>query len=144
MMSSMFRTREPIGRRDVAIAAVLSLLGLVLMYQDANNHKIDASYLAMPVFPAVTIPVLWRRAAPLAALAAVLVSLAVHIALFGTVTRCGVAFPVIFVLIFAAGARLEPHRALIALALGIGAIAVMASADSQVNERHAAPFACSA
>ncbi len=140
-MSSMIRTGEPIGRRDVAIAGLLSLLGLVLMYQDATNHEIKASYLAMPVFLAVTIPVLWRRAAPVAALTAVLVALAVHIALFGTVTRCGVVFPVIWVLVFAAGARLERGPALIALAIGLGAIAVMASSDHQINEIHALPFA---
>jgi signal transduction histidine kinase len=110
------------------------------MYDDAINHRINASYLAMPVFLAVTVPVLWRRAAPTAALAVVLVALLVHIALFGTITRCGVVFPVIWVLVFAAGARLELRPALIALALGLGAIAVMASSDSQINLVHAAPF----
>jgi hypothetical protein len=141
MIRSMFLPGAPIGRRDVAIAAVLSLLGLVLMYDDAINHTINASYLAMPVFLAVTVPVLWRRAAPLAASAAVLVALLVHVALFGTITRCGVVFPVVWVLVFAAGARLELRAALIALALGLCSIAVMASSDSQVNVVHAAPFA---
>lgn len=140
MIRSMSLPGEPIGRRDVAIAGVLSLLGLVLMYQDAINHKIDASYLAMPVFLAVTVPVLWRRAAPLAALAAVLVAVAVHIAVFGTVTRCGVVFPVVWVLLFAAGARLELRPALLGLAIGLGAIAVMASSDSQIDLLHAVPF----
>src|ERR1700723_2866933 len=105
MIRCMFVPGEPIGRRDVAIAAVLSLLGLVLMYDDAVNHNINASYVAMPVFLAVTVPVLWRRAAPLAASAGVLVALLVHVALFGTITRCGVVFPVVWVLVFAAGAR---------------------------------------
>lgn len=111
------------------------------MYDDAINHKINASYLAMPVFLAVTVPVLWRRAAPLATLAVVLAALLVHVALFGTITRCGVVFPVVWVLVFAAGARLELRAALVALALGLGSLAVMASSDSQVNLFHAAPFA---
>jgi len=141
MIHSMSLPGAPIGRRDVAVAAVLSLLGLVLMYGNVTSHKIDASYFAIPVFLAVTIPVLWRRAAPLAAMAAVLVALLVHIALFGTVTRCGVVFPVVWVLVFAVAARLQRGPALFGLALGLGSIALMASFDSQVDLINAVPFA---
>ena len=75
MMRTMSRTGESIGRLDIAIAVALSALGLLLMYGNVTDAEVDASWLAMPVFLGVTIPVLWRRAAPLQAMAAVAVVL---------------------------------------------------------------------
>ena len=129
MMRTMSRTGESIGRLDIAIAVALSALGLLLMYGNATDADVDASWLAMPVFLAVTIPVLWRRAAPLQAMAAVAAALAVHIALFGSVVRCGVVFPVVGVLVFTVAARFERTTALWALAGGLAIIFGMAAAD---------------
>ncbi len=105
-MSSMLQTGEPIGRRDIVIAAVLSLLGLVLIYSDAVEPKINASYLAIPAFLAVTVPLVWRRSAPLLALGVTLIALAAHVLLFGEMTRCGIVFPLTWILVFAAAVRL--------------------------------------
>jgi signal transduction histidine kinase len=130
MMRKMSRTGESIGRLDIAIAVALGALGLLLMYGNATDAKVDASWLAMPLFLGVTIPVLWRRAAPLQAMAAVAGALAVHIALFGSVVRCGVVFPVVGVLVFSAAARFERTTALWALAGGLAIIVAMAAADA--------------
>src|SRR5512133_2115504 len=130
MMRTMSGTGESIGRLDIAIAVALSALGLLLMYGNATDADVDASWLALPAFLAVTIPVLWRRAAPLQALAAVAVALAVHIALFGSVVRCGVVFPVVGVLVFAVAARWERTTALWALGAGLAIILGMAAADA--------------
>ena len=130
MMRKMSRTGESIGRLDIAIAVALSALGLLLMYGNATDADVDASWLAMPAFLAVTIPVLWRRAAPLHAMAAVAAGLAVHIALFGSVVRCGVVFPVGGVLVFTVAARFERTTALWALAGGLAIILGMAVADA--------------
>jgi hypothetical protein len=140
MIHSVFRTEEPIGRPDVAIAAVLSLLGLALMYDDTLDPAHRASYLAIPVFLLVTVPVLWRRHAPLPALIAVLAGLVVHIGLFGTVTRCGVVFSVTWLLSYGAGARLPRAGALAALIIALGCVVVMASSDGQIPLRSAAFF----
>ena len=105
MMRSMIQTGEPVGRRDIAIAALLSLLGLVLMYSDVTEPKVDAGYLAIPAFLAVTLPLVWRRCAPLLALGAVLIALAAHVLVFGEMTRCGIVFPLSWLLVFAAAAR---------------------------------------
>src|SRR4051794_28631021 len=129
MMRTMSRTGESIGRLDIAIAVALSALGLLLMYGNATDAGVDASWLAMPVFLGVTIPVLWRRVAPLQAIAAVAIALAVHIALFGSVVRCGVVFPVVRVLVFTIAARLERTTALWALAGSLAIILGMAAAD---------------
>ena len=140
MIRSVSGTGQPIGRRDGAIAAFFVLAGLFSMYQDVTDRQIHASYLAIPVFVAVTLPVLWRRAAPLTAMLAVLVALAVHIVLFGTVTRCGVVLPLVWVLVFAAGARLELRFAVIGLAAGLGAIALMTAHDHQMHLADAPAF----
>jgi signal transduction histidine kinase len=129
MMRTMSRTGESIGRLDIAIAVALSALGLLLMYGNATDADVDASWLAMPVFLGVTIPVLWRRAAPLQAMAAVAVAVAVHIALFGSVVRCGVVFPVVGVLVFTIAARFERTTALWALAGALAIIFGMGAAD---------------
>jgi signal transduction histidine kinase len=131
MMRTMGRTGEPIGRLDIAIAVALSALGLLLMYGNATDADVEASWFALPVFLLVTIPVLWRCAAPLPALAAVAVATAVHIALFGSVVRCGVVFPVVGVLVFSAAARLDRREARWALAGGLAVITEMALADAQ-------------
>ncbi len=140
MNRSMIHTGEPIGRRDIAIAAVVSLLGLALIYSDAVEPKIDASYLAIPAFLAVTVPLVWRRSAPLLALSVVLVALAAHVVVFGEMARCGIVFPLTWILVFAAAARLDRGPALAAFALGVGCIAVMASADSRVPFSEIPPF----
>lgn len=129
-MRTMSRTGESIGRLDIAIAVALSALGLLLMYGNATDADVDASWLAMPVFLGVTIPLLWRRAAPLQAMAAVAAALAVHIALFGSVVRCGVVFPVVGVLVFTVAARFERTTALWALAGSLAIIVGMAAADA--------------
>src|SRR3954465_6391995 len=129
MMRTMRRTGESIGRLDIAIAVALSALGLLLMYGNATDAEVDAGWLAIPVFLGVTIPVLWRRAAPLQAMAAVAVALAVHIALFGSVVRCGVVFPVVGALVFAIATRFERTTALWALAGALAIIFAMGAAD---------------
>src|SRR3954451_2365365 len=124
MMGTMTSARERIGWLDVAIAILFSGLGVLLMVENVNDKEVNAPVLAVPFFLAVTVPLLWRRTAPLAALGAVLAGLLVHDVLFGIdVIRCGVVLPVVLLLVFSAGARLELREARIALALGLGSIA---------------------
>ena len=83
----MMRTMIVPGSRSAGWTSpsrsALSALGLLLMYGNATDAEVDAAGWRCPCFLGVTIPVLWRRAAPLQAMAAVAVALAVHIALFG-------------------------------------------------------------
>jgi signal transduction histidine kinase len=129
MMRLMRKTGESIGRFDVAATVVASALGLLLMYGNATDAKIDASYLGMPVFLLVTLPLLWRRADPMAALGLVAAGLVVHVALFGSLVRCGATFPVVGLLVFSAGARYERRDALRALGIGMVVIGGTSAAD---------------
>jgi len=131
---------ERIEKRDVLLAAVLSVFGLVLMVSNVQSVKIHASVLAVPAFMLVTAPLAWRRAAPVAALTAVFSALLIHIALFGSVIRCGVAFPLLFLLAFTAGAILERREALAALALALVCIVTVTLSDAAHGIISGLPF----
>ena len=141
MIPLMASTGQPVTRRDVAIALVASLLGMLLMFSNVQDKSVNASVLAIPLFLLVTAPLLWSRVRPLAALVATLAALLVHVALFGTVTRCGVVIPVLFVLVFAAGARLEIRDGLIGMGLGLVMVVVVCASDSSVDLKASPPFA---
>jgi hypothetical protein len=133
MIASMFATGERVAKRDLAFAAVISALGVMQMIANVRDPDIDASALAVPLFLLVTVPLVWRRAAPLAALGATLAALLVHIALFGTIVRCGVMFPLLFMLAFSAGAMLPRRDGLLALALSLVTVLIMVLADAGEN-----------
>jgi signal transduction histidine kinase len=123
MMESMTAAGERIAKRDIAIAVGFSLAGLFLMFVNVVDDEIEADPLAVPLFLLVTVPLLWRRAAPVAAAGAALAGLAVHDVLFGTeVIRCGVVLPMAFLFAFTAGAQLQGREGWIALALSLGLV----------------------
>jgi hypothetical protein len=123
MIGSMATTKERIGWVDVAITVLFSGLGILLMAENVADPKVQAPVAAIPVFLLVTIPLLWRRVAPMQAMGAVLAAWLVHAIVFGSdIVRCGVLLPTVLILGFSAGARLELREARIALLLGFGAI----------------------
>jgi signal transduction histidine kinase len=123
MIATMTSARDRIGRLDIVIAVIASALAVVYLLPEVSDERIEASVLAVPFFVALAVPVLWRRVAPTGALAAMLGALLLHAAVFGGgIIRCGFVLPVMFILVFAAGARLGRDRALLGLlfALAIG------------------------
>ena len=143
MIGSMALARRGIGKRDVAIAAVLTALGVLLMY--ANVHDYDvAEYkresavwvhgllpvgFAIPLFLLVTVPLLWRRVAPVETAAVVFGALVVNVVATGTLTRCGVLLPTTFVLAFTVGSQLEAREGRIAFALVLAAVTLDAGIE---------------
>lgn len=133
MITFMTSASERIGKRDIAIASVLSVLGMLLMYLNVTDPANEEDLgmvrwggilpieLAIPLFLLVTVPLLWRRAAPLAAVAASFAGLILNELLIGTdVLRCGVVAPTAFLFAFTAGVQLAGRDSLIALALAAG------------------------
>ena len=137
MMVSMTDVELRIGKRDIAIAAVLSLLGMLLMYENVQRLADDVQapgaeavihvgnlvpyWLAIPLFLLVTVPLAWRRVAPVAAVGAAFAGLLVNDLLLGTeVLRSGVVLAAAFLFAFTAGAWLEAREARIGLALALG------------------------
>src|SRR4051794_26272745 len=138
MIPSMTYAGQRIGRRDLVIATVVSLLGVYLMIDNVvrltddipatpdEHSKIEFGGLlpigfAIPLFLLVTVPLAWRRVTPITAAGAALAALVLNLALIGTdAIRCGVVLPTALLLVFAAAAQLERRDAVVGLSLGLG------------------------
>jgi glucose-6-phosphate-specific signal transduction histidine kinase len=133
MIDTMTSARERIGKRDIAIASVLSVLGLALMYLNVRDPASEEELgmvrwgglipieFALPLFLLVTVPLLWRRAAPIAAVGASFAGLVLNEVLIGTdVLRCGVVWPTALFFAFTAGAQLDGRDSRIGLTLAAG------------------------
>ena len=137
-MNAIFKGIRPL---DYPLAALATAAGALLMYLDISArahglaHPQSTTTAAMlPVFLAVTVPVLWRRRNILAVVAATTVAEAVHVALFGWNTRCGAVLPLSFALAYAV-ARFAAGRRQHLLALGIIAVlqVVTLARDSSIS-----------
>src|SRR3954452_25616114 len=132
MMELMRAGTGRITKRDVVITVLLTALGVALMVENVSDppprppDEQAAVHIgsllpyaaALPLFLLVTVPLLWRRAAPLAALAAAFAGLLVNDLLVGTeVIRCGVLLPVGFLFAFSIATQLERGPALFGLVL---------------------------
>jgi signal transduction histidine kinase len=129
-MSGIFRG---IKTGDYVLAAVLTGLGVLMMYFDAGEtgdqvrraiadgsmvHAVDShSPWMYPVFAAATVPVLWWRRGILAVIGVATVAMALHDVLFGWVTRCGAGLPLALVLTFLGALTCERAKAWIAAGL---------------------------
>lgn len=136
MISWMTLDGPSIERRDVAIALLFAVLGVPFIgwLQDGSNGGLAPADPAMGfLILAAVIPVLWRRRAPLLAAAGTLAGTALHVAAYGTITRCGLLLPLLFVEAFAAAAVLERREALTGLGLVLGAGFVCLSADESAG-----------
>ena len=142
MIVSMKASVDGIAKRDVAIAAVLSVLGALLMWGDVTD--LDGAAMrtdpderaaihignvlpyefAIPLFLLVTVPTAWRRVAPLPAIGVALAGLVANELLVGSeLVRCGIVLPVAFLFAFAAAAYLPGRDAVAGL---LGSIAITA------------------
>lgn len=137
MISSMFFVDgPPIARRDVLIAALFAAVGVSFIgfMQDSGYGGSTAHNTAVGVLILFAVlPVLWRRRAPLVAAAVTLAGIAVHVAAFGTIGRCGLLLPLLFVEGFAVAAWLDRRDALAGLAIVLGGGVVCLSADSSAG-----------
>ncbi len=131
-MSEVFRG---IKLRDWGIAGGLTVLGVLLMLE--NVQMSDAQVRAaiaegsmahtqgshslwmIPVFAAATIPVLWWRRGIAAVTTVSVLAMALHVVLFGWVTRCGAGLPLAFVLAFLGGMASKRATAWIACGLSV-------------------------
>jgi signal transduction histidine kinase len=138
MMSFVTSARTRIGKRDIAIAGVLTLLGQLLMWGNVKELTDDVppkpdqvpnldwggllpAESAYPLFLLVTVPLLWRRVAPLPAMAVAFGGLLLNEVLVGTdLLRCGVVLPTACFFAFTAGAQLSGRGSQIGLALAGG------------------------
>jgi signal transduction histidine kinase len=112
----------PRPRLDWAIAAVVTVaaVGLAVGPGDPNGSAFIA---------AVTLPLAWRRTAPLAAAAGLAAGLAVSALPTLSEWRCSVAIPVALAIAFSVAARCERRDALLGLALVLAGLVVLLFTD---------------
>jgi len=126
-----------IARRDIAIAALFAVLAVPFIGWMQDGHHGHTFGPAHPVMGFLillaVIPVLWRRRAPLIAASGTLIGTAIHVAVYGTITRCGLLLPLLFVEAFAVAAWLDRREALVGLAIVLGAGVVCLSADASAG-----------
>ena len=130
MIDSMTSARERIGRLDVVIAVLAGIAASGYMISEVVDDTYDAPVLAVPFFVLVTVPLLWRRSAPLFGLGLLVGAQLLHLALFGELVRCGIVIPVALVLTFAAGARLDRRDSLYGLGLALASFTIVCLTDT--------------
>jgi signal transduction histidine kinase len=121
------------GRLDLALTALAATFAAVLGVGNVEDPEVQASWAAVPGMVAIALTLLARSRAPLAALAAALAVIAVNVAALGTAVRCGLVFPLEFLLVFSAAARLPRRQALAGLALALAGVTVMMLGDGAVG-----------
>jgi hypothetical protein len=139
MIASMTASLSRVGKRDIAIASILTARGRGRMVMNVWERHTDPAAqkkntavffgglipveFAIPLFLLVTLPLLWRRVAPLPAVGAAFAGLVVNELLVGTdLIRCGVVFPTAFVFAFTTGSLLDMPDAKKGLALSLGLV----------------------
>jgi hypothetical protein len=145
-MNAIFKGIRPL---DYVLAAATTGVGVYLMYENMTAtsshglyHPVSTTTAAMiPVFLAVTLPILWRRRNILAVVGVTTLAAIVHVALFGWLTRCGVVIPLSFALAYAV-ARFATGRRdqLIGLAGILLLLVVTLVRDSSTSLVGAAPI----
>jgi signal transduction histidine kinase len=136
MLSTAFprtfpRTFSGVRPADAALAAALvalaSTLAVMNVVSDDPTTRVDShSWLAVPVFAATAIPVLWWRRGLIAGVLASITLMTVHVLTFGALVRCGAGLPLAFVLVFLCGAGHSLRHGLVGLLLtGVLAVVVL-------------------
>jgi hypothetical protein len=131
----MDKLREVIRPMDVVLAVLLSGLGVWLMLENmagSDETRIDStSWLLIPVFLLATVPVLFRRANMFAVILVSAAAIAIHVAAFGWLVRCGAGLPLAFVLAYSAGKLIgDRTQSFVAMMLTIGVQYLVLMRDS--------------
>jgi hypothetical protein len=120
---------------DIAAAAVLSAWAAGdtsgVLHTSAPHGGAGASIGVL----AMTLPVAWRRRAPVAAAAVLAVAAVLNGLVFGPMVRCGPALPALFLVAFAAGSRCSRNRSAAGFLLCAAGVAGEALYDPRIGAR---------
>lgn len=105
----MNRIRKGLRPLDYVLAGLMTVAGAYLMAENATAsvnaglpHPLSThSWLILPVFVLVTLPILWRRRHILTVVGVTVAAAAMHVLAFGWLTRCGVVLPLSVALAYA-------------------------------------------
>jgi len=146
-MSQIFRGVRPL---DYVLAVILTAAGVFLMAENITagddpsliHPASTTSWLIVPLFLLVTVPVLWRRRNVALVAGVTAAATAGHVLAFGWLTRCGVVLPLSFALAYAVARYARGRRDhVLGLAGLVVLIVVTLLRDSSADLAGASPIA---
>jgi signal transduction histidine kinase len=120
-------------RFDMLLALVLSGGAVLLVSGTTNSHNPQGGLGACAGVLLMTMPVAWRRAAPLGAIATLAAGAVFNGIVVGSYVRCGATLPALALVVFSVGARCELRPARIGAALAIMAAVAQALSDPRLK-----------
>jgi signal transduction histidine kinase len=122
-----------LGILDIAAATVLSGIalaaGLGWLHLSGGRPGIAAAAGVL----AMTLPVAWRRPAPVSVAGFMAAAALLNGLIFGSIVRCGVALPAFFLVVFSVGARRDRAWSALGLALCVGGVIAEGMYDPQIE-----------
>jgi hypothetical protein len=122
-----------LGVLDIAIALVLSAAAVAELSGALPSSHDHAGAGACAGVLLMTLPVAWRRPAPVAAAAALAAGALLNGLVFGPLIRCGPALPALFLVAYSVGARREGAKSATGLLLCAGAVVAEGLYDPQIR-----------
>jgi signal transduction histidine kinase len=127
------RNIRDIGWGDIALATLLSIWAITLIYGVFPGSVKEGGAAAALGVLLMTVPVAWERRAPLAAAAAIAVGAVVNELAIGPLIRCGPCLPAALLIAFFAGTRLDWTRLSAAAALCMVNVGLQAAYDPKLG-----------
>ena len=122
-----------LGVLDVAVAVILSGYAVALVSGVLHTSHPHGGAAASVGVLFMTLPVAWRRPAPLAAAAVMAAAALLNGLVFGPMVRCGACLPAIFLVAYAAGVRRDRGPAAAGLLLCAAAVVAEGLYDPQIE-----------
>jgi hypothetical protein len=122
-----------LGVLDLAVAVILSGYAVALVSGVIHTSHPHGGAAASAGVVAMTLPMAWRRPAPLAAAAIIGVAALLNGLVFGPMVRCGAVLPAIFLVAYATGVRRDRAASAVGLLLCAAAVAVEGLYDPQIE-----------
>lgn len=136
--SPLFGVRD-VNRADGLIGLVLSAFAIVLTSGAANTEHPHGGFWASLAVLTMTVPVVWRRRAPIGAVATLAAGALFNGLVIGTMVRCGAALPALALVMFSVGLRCELWWALFGAVLGVVAVVAQANSDPNLKASFSIP-----
>ena len=122
-----------LGVLDLAAAVILSGYAVALVSGVIHTSHPHGGAAASVGVLAMTLPVAWRRPAPLAAAAVMAAAALLNGLVFGPIVRCGAFLPAIFLVAYAAGVRRDRAASTAGLLLCAAAVVAEGLDDPQIE-----------
>jgi hypothetical protein len=122
-----------LGVLDIAVAVILSGYAVALVSGVIHTSHPHGDAAAAAAVLTMTLPVAWRRPAPLGAAAVMAAAALLNGLVFGSMVRCGAFLPAVFLVAFAIGARRDRAASVAGLLLCAAALVAEGLYDQQIE-----------